>query len=153
MGSISNIKLPSMTALSIVVMVSFAVAQTLIPDPVLTPGEVASTDFDDVCNSTPPSYSKRHRGPNYKAEIIRRYSLESFEGEIDHRVPLALGGADSLKNKWPQLWGGKCGAGAKDRLEVQLWEAVCQERRMPLAEAQAVFMGSYWTKLGGCLIE
>ena len=52
---------------------------------------------------------------------------------IDHVVPLELGGANDVRNLWPQP---RAEARAKDRVEDTLHEAVCITRRIQLADAQ-----------------
>ena len=64
-------------------------------------------------------------------EILRRYGLPPGTHpnyEIDHLIPLCLGGGDDPSNLWPQMrrsiepeWN----AEAKDRLERRLCDMVC----------------------------
>lgn len=68
-----------------------------IPDSRCSPGVVASTNVADVCGEVNgKSYSERHRKTpeGLKQAIRKRYVVEQNRGdaEIDHRVPLALGG-------------------------------------------------------------
>ena len=55
--------------------------------------------------------------------------------ELDHLIPLELGGASTVTNLWPQPWAGPVGATVKDDLENRLNELVCS-RRLPLQAAQ-----------------
>jgi len=58
--------------------------------------------------------------------------------EIDHLVPLCLGGSDDFSNLWPQprqTIAPKWNAEAKDRLERRLCEMVCSGQ-LDLATAQ-----------------
>ena len=119
----------------------------VLPDPTLTPGVVASTDQAEVCGIVGGlSYSKRHRvtPEEMKAEIRQRYGAARC-GEIDHRLPLALGGADVVENLWcqpgpPATWHFRL----KDKLETYVWEAVCKHGAMTLAEGQAIFLATDW---------
>jgi hypothetical protein len=52
--------------------------------------------------------------------------------EVDHLIPLALGGSNDVANLWLES---APGYQEKDRLEVALHRGVCAGR-MPLAEAQ-----------------
>ena len=123
---------------SLAVAASSALADPPIrPDPRLTPGVVATTDVNLICQS---GYSKsvRHTSGKLKAFIYREYRVNRRSGhyEIDHLIPLGLGGADVAANLWPQSrdtapWN----AERKDRLEGYLHEAVCYGR-MPLEQAQ-----------------
>lgn len=129
----------------------------LIPDPDLTPGEIASTDKNEVCGIVDgQSYSKRHRVTPHelKVAVAVAYGLSLSDlhfVEIDHRGPLAMGFADTAKNPWPQVWGGACGAVAKDKLEEEIWRAVCKAHTMTLEQGQAIFMGPFWRQLPGCV--
>ncbi len=122
-------------------------AQSVLPDPSLTPGVIASTDQAEVCGIVGGlSYSKRHRATSYevKAEVRQRYHAQSC-GEIDHRGPLALGFADVVENLWcqpgpPEPWNYKL----KDELEVYVWLAVCKRDTMTLAQGQAIFLEPDW---------
>ncbi len=115
------------------------------PDLVMTPGAIASMDVHDVCGVVNGlSYSKRHRAttPEMKREVRRSYGLNGFwRGEIDHRVPLCLGGADDIRNLWPQA-----DYKAKDELEAATCRAVC-EGRMSLPVGQAIFLGDWRSHL------
>ncbi len=130
---------------------AFAIADpqiAVLPDPGLTPGVIASTDQVEVCGIVNGlSYSKRHRvtTSEMKAEVRQRYGARQC-GEIDHRLMLALGGADDIDNLWCQpgpdetVWHYKL----KDKLELFVWEAVCKHHTMSLAEGQAMFMAPDW---------
>lgn len=124
-----------------------------IPDPAFTPGVVASTDEAEVCGREGGlTYSQRHRQTTSgtKKAVLQEYGQEPpFDGEIDHRLPLALGGADVVKNLWPQKAVGKWNYHMKDALEVYVWAAVCKHHTMTLADGQAVFLAPDW-RAGYC---
>jgi hypothetical protein len=130
----------------------------LIPDAKLTPGVIGSTDQATVCgsNADGETYSQSHRitPKSLKDKVYTNYGVtpDGKSYEIDHRLPLALGGADVEANLWPQAWIGQCGAHAKDRIEDRLWRAVCKDRSMSLADAQAILLGPYWKQLPGCTL-
>lgn len=116
----------------------------VVPDPTLTPGVIASTDQALVCAWGDESYSQQHRhtSATLKAQVREEYHAASC-GEIDHRLPLSLGGADELGNLWCEPdgpWGYKI----KDRIEDAIWRMVCPGRTMTLAEAQEIFIGQDW---------
>jgi hypothetical protein len=107
------------------------------PDTKLTPGAVLTTDAATVCVK---GYAKavRHTSGTLKAEIYREYGINRRSGhyEIDHLIPLCLGGADVAANLWPQsydttVWN----AGRKDDLETRLCQLACSGA-VPLAQAQ-----------------
>ena len=63
-------------------------------------------------------------------KLIRRLGLPDSDltkYELDHFVPLALGGhPSSVDNLWLQLWEGEQGAKKKDQLEATLHRMVCR---------------------------
>lgn len=68
-----------------------------------------------------------------KGKTVRDY-------ELDHIVPLALGGHPSSKdNLMLQPWEGKCGAHTKDAEEFSYYRAVCRGE-ISLADARKHFM-------------
>jgi hypothetical protein len=80
----------------------------------------------------------RHTSGQLKAEVYREYGIDRRSGhfEVDHLIPLGLGGADTRENLWPesrdtQPWN----ADVKDRLEDRLHVLVCRGE-VPLEEAQ-----------------
>jgi hypothetical protein len=99
------------------------------PDKNLTGGSVRTTQRDAACG-----HAREYRVPLHAAlrdEILRRYGLPAGEHpdyEIDHLIPLCLGGSDDSSNLWPQprrnvepTWN----AEAKDRLERRMCDVVC----------------------------
>ena len=133
----------------------------IMPDRRLTPGAVdqgvtdAAICAHDWAAGDPPqrggdlTYSKaaRHTSANVKREVFAAYHIANpHDGgrswEIDHLVPLALGGLDVAENLWPQSrTGDGLNAWAKDRLEYRLYRLVCEPqadaKALPLAQAQA----------------
>jgi hypothetical protein len=77
-------------------------------------------------------------------EVLIRYGLppgQHPDYEIDHLIPLCLGGSDDFSNLWPQprrsieaTWN----AEAKDRLERHICDLVCRGR-LELSTAQQAF--------------
>ncbi len=96
------------------------------PDPRLTPGAVATADPAVFCHAG-YSRSVRHTSGRLKRDVYRAYGIDRHSGhyEMDHLVPLALGGADVAENLWPEDRDNEWGAGAKDRLEWRLIQLVC----------------------------
>lgn len=95
------------------------------PDPVLTPGVVATTNVAVVCH---PGYAKsvRHTSNAEKSRVYRLYGVtDKRPYVIDHLISLELGGADVIENMWPEL---VPDARKKDRLENYLHYLVCTGR-------------------------
>ena len=70
-----------------------------------------------------------------KTAVLAAYNTPDAESpyyEIDHLVPLAIGGANVAANLWPEPW---AEAVQKDVLEVELQRRVCH-RLLDQAEAQ-----------------
>jgi hypothetical protein len=129
----------------------------VLPNKALTPGVATSVDATTVCS---PGYSKKVRpvGARWrklKDEAYGRYGIarghRSYVDEhgvrhaayeVDHLVPLELGGApDDLRNLWPQPMGD---AKRKDVVEDELHHLVCGHR-VPLAQAQAAISRDWRT--------
>lgn len=109
----------------------------ILPDPVLTPGAVLTSDPSVVCH---PGYSKtvRHTSGSTKHAVYVAYGLSNKTGhyEIDHLIPLSLGGADVQGNLWPQSYDTPTwNATVKDKLEWKLLHMVCKGQ-LPMATAQ-----------------
>jgi len=102
--------------------------EPILPDPKLTPGDTFDVTADDICT---PGYSKKVRNvpQSVKEAVYREYGISAHPPhafEIDHLIPLELGGSNSLKNLWPQSyltlpWNAR----VKDRLEARLHALVC----------------------------
>jgi hypothetical protein len=60
---------------------------------------------------------------------VPSYGREPEHGvccEIDHLIPLELGGSNAPENLWPQRYDGERNAARKDRLERRLHAMVCR---------------------------
>jgi hypothetical protein len=101
------------------------------PDSKLTPGAVLTTDLSMICK---PGYTKtvRHTSAELKDEVFIEYGIDPRNGaayEIDHLIPLELGGADVRNNLWPESMDTKpWNAQVKDRLENYLHAEICAGR-------------------------
>lgn len=108
-----------------------------LPDPRCTPGSVRTGDVGLVCT---PGSSRRARDVPYslKRSIYRAYGIGHHRRgayEIDHLVPLELGGANDAANLWPQAAAPEPGFHQKDGLENYLHDRVCA-RALSLPAAQ-----------------
>jgi hypothetical protein len=121
-----------------------------MPNPALTPGAIQSSDTAAICT---PGWAEAHRDVSYATEdyVAQEYGLSSHYGyEIDHLIPLELGGSNSVRNLWPEPYDSPYGATQKDGLEDYLHQQVCDDGR-PLATAQheiAVNWYAAWVAAG-----
>ncbi len=116
-------------------------AQNGLPDFACTPGAIdESRTEESVCNES----TKKYRGKfnkGFKLIIFREYGKspdpKGFRNyEVDHFIPLELGGSNEIANIWPELAEPRPGFHQKDEVENYLHSKVCKEHAMTLAEAQ-----------------
>jgi hypothetical protein len=147
----------SILAGSVLVLLSapaHAVEQPALPDPIMTPGAVdPAATRDVVCNGT--TRTRRHVSAAMKAAVFAAYNIPDTESpyyEIDHLVPLAIGGANTIANLWLEPW---AEAVQKDALEVELQRQVCHgllaqaEAQRAIADDWTIAYGRY---VGGRLV-
>jgi hypothetical protein len=106
-----------------------------------TPGVVNSSLSQQQICTTKWGLDHRHVTEEMKRIVANNYNIKrsavKAKGkgpccEFDHLIPRELGGADDIKNLWPQPW---TDAQKKDKLENQLHKSVCSGR-MTLKEAR-----------------
>lgn len=122
----------------------------MLPDPVVTPGAVrADATRAQLCAKGFTTKRYRHTTAAMKREVYRRYGLEgpndpvcSSGCEVDHLIPLTLGGDDVVANLWPEPAEPLPGFHQKDKLEVLLHRLVCKGL-MELIDAQKC-IGTDW---------
>lgn len=115
----------------------------------LTPGRVRPLSTVQVC-SIKWGRDRRHVTAAMKRQVCSSYGIDAKDCtgakyEIDHLIPRELGGADDVRNLWPQPW---IDAHDKDRVENYLHREVCAGR-MTLAVAQkaAITWKQTWTQM------
>jgi hypothetical protein len=121
-----------------------AFAFDIRPDPDSTEGSVR---IDGRSRELTCDRSRNRREPmtaERRDEVLIRYGLSPGQYpdyEIDHLIPLCLGGSDDFSNLWPQprrtiepTWN----AEAKDRLERLICDMVCNGQ-LDIATAQEAF--------------
>ena len=126
------------TVLMVVLGTAASGGPPLRPDPQLTPGATLEVTTRDICV---PGYTKKVRAvPDpVKRQVYAAYGIQthaSGEYEVDHLIPLELGGSNALTNLWPQSYQTQpWNAHVKDRLENELHRLVCAGQ-LPLDTAQ-----------------
>jgi hypothetical protein len=115
-----------------------------LPDPKMTPGDTLDVSKTDICTQ---GYTKvvRDVPAAVKREAYAEYGRSKEKGkccEVDHLIPLELGGSNRLKNLWPEPYDIEWNARVKDRLENRLHAMVCAGE-IDLPSAQKV-IASDW---------
>lgn len=93
------------------------------PDESLTPGDLCTPqdpNFQEYRYPEQIAYCRRNVSEQTKIQIAKTYSVpwdQHQNYEFDHRIPLCMGGSDSIKNLWPQPLNE---AKIKDKLEDSL---------------------------------
>jgi hypothetical protein len=108
-----------------------------LPNAKLTPGDTLDVNRDDICTA---GYTKKIRKvpASVKCDIFESYNRIKVKDvccEIDHLIPLELGGSNREKNLWPEPYQTQWNAKAKDRLENRLHRLVC-DGSLDLLQAQ-----------------
>lgn len=107
------------------------------PEPSLTPGVVVTANKKQVCEGAPPK--NRIVTASLRRKVFEEYGIVAAEPrayEVDYLITPALGGADDIRNLWPQSYSSAVwNARVKDALEDRLHELVC-EGNLELATAQ-----------------
>lgn len=121
----------------------FGEAPFTAPDQSCTPGAFAAKTRADVCDgrTVRPSLPAAER-----RAILAHYGRPGFtgsSGELDHRVPLVLGGVTDRRNIWPE--DELSGQNPKDRLEFRIYRRVCfaDPHPMRVRTAVLVFLGDW----------
>jgi len=109
-----------------------------LSDPACTPGAIfATATADQICV---PGYSTSVRDvpDSEKKQAYAEYGIATHttgQYEVDHLIPLELGGSNALANMWPEPAEPRPGFHEKDRVENYLHAQVCSGA-MPLQDAQ-----------------
>ena len=92
---------------------------------------------EEICTTS--TKGRRHVTTATKRQLFAAYGISypapSGAYEVDHFIPLELGGSNDVANLWPELAKPVPGFHEKDRVENYLHDQVCNAG-MDLAEAQ-----------------
>lgn len=121
-------------------------AHGLLPDRRCTPGAaIQGVTTAQICQ---PGWAKAHRNvtSTTRRQVFARYGLTGPhpfpEWELDHLIPLELGGTNAITNLWPEHH-----PQDKDAAENRLHDRVCAGQ-MTLRAAQRI-MAHDWRKAKG----
>jgi anti-sigma factor RsiW len=115
-----------------------------VPNPALTPGATVLLSDTQVCGQT--GVKNKLVPVTLQRRVFAEYGIRAAEPgayEVDYLITPALGGADDIRNLWPEsrraaLWN----AQVKDALEDHLHELVCNGQ-IDLATAQREIAGNW----------
>ncbi len=110
------------------------------PKNTLTPGEIRAVTIADVCRVREPREESRslYIPASLQQKVFREYGIRDARPntyEVDYLITPELGGADSIRNLWPEPYSIVWNARVKDELEDRLHDLVC-EGKLDLATAQ-----------------
>jgi hypothetical protein len=103
-GAIGAVAVPLVLWVMVTLGATASSSPPIMPDPQLTPGATLEVTTADMCL---PGYTKkvRHVPESVKQQVYAAYGIQDHAPgayEIDHLIPLELGGSNALKNLWPQ---------------------------------------------------
>jgi hypothetical protein len=119
-----------------------------LPDARCTPGNVfANVTAAQVCTA---GYAKSVRdvSQSVKNKVYAEYGIThhvSGQYEIDHLVPIEIGGSNAITNLWPEAASPVPGYHQKDLVEDFLHSQVC-DGKMTLSDAQTA-IATNWISL------
>lgn len=106
------------------------------PNNITTPGAKSKANEAQVCAADFEAKAKPVAGWQ-RAEALSRYGKRANDEsiEVDHLIPVAIGGTNDPDNLWPIPDNKEYGVAAKRELDVKLRELVCN-KTLPLKTAQ-----------------
>jgi hypothetical protein len=107
----------------LLVLPALAIAQ--LPSGLKTPGAASKVTAKQVC--APDYQASKPVAKWQRDEALERYGIrpETFTGDLDHLIPVSLGGSNDPDNLWPQHSAADLTPAAKDQLGAKLHELVC----------------------------
>ena len=141
--SVRKVCVRGVLAASVMALPAMAMAQ--LPNNMYTPGKADKVDVKQLCAETFET-SVKPMADWQKNTTLERYGVrpESFSGDLEHLVPVSLGGTNDPENLYPFHAQGEYTLEAKQRLAAKIHELVC-DGKMSLKQAQDIFKKD-WTK-------
>jgi hypothetical protein len=126
-------------------------ARGALPDSACTPGAVKTTNLDVICHES--TKNRRHVSATSHREAFTEYGYTFPQArgafEVDHLIPLELGGDNTVENLWAEPASPKPGFHEKDKVENYLHKQVCSGA-MTIDEAQRIIATDWigvWKKM------
>lgn len=119
----------------------------------LTPGETRPITIDEICRNPQAETITANIPEETRRKVFSEYGIDTRADnfEVDYLITPDLGGAQSIRNLWPQPYSARWNAHVKDKLEQRLHQLVC-ERKVDLTTAQhdiaADWIGAYKKYVG-----
>jgi hypothetical protein len=113
---------------------SYAAAQ--LPSSFQTPGNKSKANEAQVCAADFEA-SVKPMAKWQRDQALERYGKrpEDFTGELDHLIPISLGGTNDPENLWPLPANKDMGPAEKKALDQKLHQMVC-DKTIKLKDAQ-----------------
>lgn len=138
---------PSLAKANSVTTTGSCVIDGAYPDPRCTPGAAFSdVTAAEVCTSGYSS-SVRDVPESEKNQAYAEYGITSHttgQYEVDHFIPLEIGGSNDIANLWPEAASPTPGFHEKDKVENYLHSQVCSGQ-MTLSQAQQAIAANWLT--------
>jgi hypothetical protein len=104
----------------------------------ITPGETRPITLAEVCDYSRAEVISRDIPLDVQQKVFAAYGIKDPKAnrfEVDYLITPDLGGAESIRNLWPQPYSVRWNARVKDKLEERLHELVCSGK-LDLSTAQ-----------------
>lgn len=115
-----------------------------LPDSACTPGASMTDDLSVICRQS--TTVRRDVGEAEKRRVFAEYGIPDPQPrgayEVDHFIPLELGGSNDIKNLWPEAAKPTPGFHEKDKVENYLHRQVCSGS-MGLDQARQEISGDW----------
>ena len=97
-----------------------------LPNPKLTPGATVKIGKDSLCAGSETVDGSL--SISLKRKVFELYGMRTESAvphNIDHLIPVSLGGSNAIENLWPQPLSGEWSYSQKNKLERRLRKLVC----------------------------
>jgi hypothetical protein len=114
--------------LGVIVFQSTVSAEGPKPRFAITPGETRPITLAEVCDYSRAEVISRDIPLDVQQRVFAAYGIKDPKAnrfEVDYLITPDLGGAESMRNLWPQPYSVRWNAHVKDKLEQRLHELVC----------------------------